>query len=296
MVWPNLGVTYKSLDKVSTDIAYFNRIGLNYIRANVVYAPVPWTQGAKAEWRNVAKQFHDAGFHVMWGHSSLGIGVTITSTNWPDYVASTIAEAEYCEANDVCDVFIIANELESFNDGTTITDAQMRSNLRTLATSVKAVFSRPVTYNVEYGSSASSFGTYRWILEGKGDIDLLGANLYGNYDVNTKIYFPRYAVGEGGIPPLNAAFGSEWYISEFNVDATASIFDAMPEDRKEEEMATYLKFIKDSNVLRAYVYQYRAFDDIDAGDSFFLMYSDDTVKRAWLPLVNDNGRKLYEAG
>lgn len=292
MVWSNLGVNYKSLDKVGQDIDYFNSIGLHYVRVHVPYAPVPWSSNALANWRAVAKQFHDAGFHVMWGFSSLG-PTTITSTNWTDYANSVMAEATYCQANNVCDLFIIGNELEQFNDNTTLTDSQLRSNIRALGTSVKSVFSGDIIYCSEYGSSASSFGTYRWIQEGKGDIDYLGANLYGNYDVNTQVYFPRYAVGQGGVPALNAAFGDEWMLSEFGVDGSDEVFDVMPDVRKDAEMRRYFKFIVENDVPRAYLYQYRAFDDIDEGDSFFFRQSDDDFRPGWNPLLTSNGRRYY---
>lgn len=293
MVWPNVGVNYKSLNKVAQDIGYFNSIGLHYIRIHVPYASVPWTQPALASWRNVAKQFHDAGFHVMWGFSSMG-ATTITSSNWNDYATSVIAEATYCQANNICDLFIIGNELEQFNDNTTLTDPQLRTNIRALATSVKAVFSGNVIYCSEYGSSASTFGTYRWVQEGKGDIDIFGANLYGNYDVGTQVYFPRYAVGQGGILALNAAFGNGWMLSEFGVEGTAAIYDAMPKYRRAAETARYLEFIKNNSVPRAYLYQYRAYNDIDAEDSFFVQFSNGDFREGWDSLVTNNGRRLYE--
>lgn len=294
-VWSGLGVNYKSLAKVDQDIAFFNSIGLHYIRMHVPYAPVPWQSASLASWRNTAKQFHDAGFHVMWGFSSLGIGVSHTSTNWPGYAASVVDEAEYCEANDVCDLFIIGNELESLNDNTTLTDAQVRSNLRTLDTEVKAVTSIPTIYCAEYGSVGAGFGTHAWTVDGKGTIDIFGANLYGTYTAATNNYFPRYSHGNGAIPLLNSTFGDEWLVSEFNVDGVSANFEAMPDNRQEQELATYLKYMKDQNVPTAYLYQYRAFTDIDGSDSFFLVRSDDTLKRGFLPLVNNNGRKLYEA-
>lgn len=290
MVWSGLGVNYKSLNKIDEDIRYFRGIGLRYIRIHVPYATIPWSPAPLAHWRNVAKRFHDAGFHVMWGFSSMG-QTTINSSNWNSYANSVIAEATYCQANDVCDLFIIGNEMEQFNDNTTLTDAQLRTNIRALGTSVKAVFSRPIVYCAEYGSSASTFGTYRWIQEGKANIDYLGANLYGNYDVSTHRYLPRYAIGQGGIPALNAAFGSNWILSEFGVDGTNTVFNAMSEDRKNAEMATYLEFIKNNNVGRAYLYQYRAFDDNDANDSFFLRYSNGRCRPAWYALATNNRRR-----
>lgn len=290
MVWPGLGVNYKSLNRVDEDIRYFRGIGLRYIRIHVPYATVPWDPAPLAHWRNTAKRFHDAGFHVMWGFSSMGPTI-ITASNWSSYANSVVAEAKYCQDNDICDLFIIGNEMEQFNDNTTLTDAQLRTNIRVLGASVKSVFTGDVIYCVEYGSAGSTFGTYRWIQEGKGSIDYLGANLYGNYNATNNTYFPRYAVGQGGIPALNAAFGSNWMLSEFGVDGTNTVFDTMPEDRKEKELATYLEFIKNNNVNRAYIYQYRAFDDIDANDSFFLRYSNGQSRPSWYTLATNNRRR-----
>ncbi len=289
--WSGLGVNYKSLGKIADDIIYFNSIGLHYIRMHVPYAPVPWQPNTLANWRGAARRFHNAGFHVMWGFSSLGVGTTITSSNWSDYANSVVNEARYCQKNDVCDLFIIGNELESYNDNTTLSDAQLRSNIRDLDVAVKAVSSIPTIYCSEYGSSASTFGTYQWIQEGKGTISCLGANLYGNYDAATNIYFPRYAVGQGGILPLNSKFGNEWMISEFNVDATASVFNVVPDDRREKELATYLEFMKAQNVPRAYLYQYRAFLDDDQNDSFYLRDSNGSFKKAWYALATNNKRR-----
>lgn len=62
--WSGLGVNYKSINpaKIAEDIAYFNSIGLRYIRPHITSHDDPT---GITTWKTVAKIFHDAGFYVQ---------------------------------------------------------------------------------------------------------------------------------------------------------------------------------------------------------------------------------------
>lgn len=363
-VWPCVGVNYKSrnVSNIAADISYFKSIGLDNIRAHLPSVNAFWDAGSPVwtptvhgnnNWRTLAKQFHDEGFYTVWGLTANNGHVM--SNSWENYRNCILAEAAYCEANDVVNEFQIGNELEhtglrlatlirsgstvtattvvphgftnsqslyvknciptAYNGTYTITvtgtytftyeiettpgavtslgivtdlsTVELNSLCMELATDVKSVFSGIVSYTF------ACFGSYpgNWINSGKGNLDLLGANVYGNYGISSGSYNPsNYRTN---IPLLQDAFGDEWYISEFNVEATTANFNAMPEARKEEELEAMHRFIRESGVSKAFLYQYRAFQDGDSNDSFFLRYNNGRFRRAWNAIATNNGRRIY---
>lgn len=275
-VWPGFGVNYKSRNPavIAQDITYFKSIGLKNIRIHVPgLANGVWSPTSYATWRNVSKIFHDEGFDVLsgvsWGN--------VNPTEWPRFREHCILEAEYAASINAYDEFNMGNEMELHL--TNMTAAELRSNLRDLSTDVHAVFNggdRKIMYTFAcFGSEVDA-----WITEGKGDMDVLTGNVYGNFGLTSGAYNARnYLLN---IPKMKAAFGNNFWISEFNADAEIAKFKRMDElGRLDDALAAMYDYIKSQEVERAYLYQYRSYDDKDATDTFFLRRNDGTFNTAW---------------
>lgn len=274
--WNGLGLNYKSINPVliAQDIAYFKSIGLGYIRPHI-----PSISNGDTEislWRDIAKTFHDEGFYVQWGITSSDL----TSSNWTTYANEVKAQAALCQSGSMCDEFGIGNELELHHDES-ITDSQIRSNLRTLATEVQSIFTRgPVSYQVCQDTNLND-----WISDDDlGGLDLIAVNTYGIY-LDGK-FSPTYKTN---IVNLLSAFGNQGYISEFNLDAYDPRFQSIPEDLAIRETAVMMDYIKNSGVLRASFFQWRGFKDGD--NAFSVRMNTEEFKTMWQPLANNNGRR-----
>ncbi|MGW6120444.1 hypothetical protein ACWFRF_15485 [Nocardia sp. NPDC055165] len=285
-VWPGLGLNYKSRDTdvIAEDIRYFRKIGLRYIRVHIpaFKSGQTWNSTSYALWRVIARRFTEAGFTVLFGIS----WVNPNDAEWQNWADHVVAEAKYCADNGICAEFNIGNELELHL--VDITEADFVTRTKQLATAVKAA-----APGIKIVYSFGAFGNHGnfWISAGKGDIDYLAGNVYGNY-FPARGYYNRLNY-RTVIPQMQAAFGSGWYISEFNVEAVSATFNGMPEDLREDELTEMHRFISKSGVSRAYLYQYRAYDGIDGNDSFYMRYNDGTFRRAWNAIESNNGRRVY---
>lgn len=214
------------------------------------------------------------GADIIWGVTSGG--VTLTASNWSTYVAATLAAAQWAEDNGVFE-FQIGNEEEAKNDDTTLTDAQLRTNLKALATEAKGVFTNG---DVSYSFSGSSTNVDAWISVGKGDIDILGANIYmggeGYYDETWK----------KSITNLVNAFGSDGiYLTEF-APSWSELDDYSTDEAVQAAAVTeMIDYIKASGMTRALFYCY-----INAAwlPGFGARKDDGTYRLLWNSLLNSN--------
>jgi hypothetical protein len=110
------------------------------------------------------------GAEVVWGYCA-GPN-TLTSTNWLDYRQGILDAAQWSQDNGVYE-FRLGNEDLAHNDDTTLTDAQLIINFKSVATEVQAIFTNG---NVSYACRSDFIDD--WITAGKGDIDILASNVY----------------------------------------------------------------------------------------------------------------------
>lgn len=202
----------------------------------------------------------------------------ITAANWNDYRLAVLDAAAWAQANGVFE-FQIGNEEEMHNDDTTLTDAQLLINLKSLATEVQAIFTRG---NVSYSVGASTTFINNWIVAGRGDLDLIELNIY-----------------RGGSAPFNNdwkthisnmvdAFGADHTsITEFSLSYTS--LDSYSTD--EEEQATALlemiNYIKGLKIKKASFFNYGPLD------TFGARKADGTYRKIWelLKIQNDWKRR-----
>lgn len=135
--------------------------------------------------------------YIVFGATRGGL----SSTNQDAYTAAVIAEAQWAHENNM-DEFQISNETEN-NKHSSLTDAQVRAYIRSLATQVKQVFTRPISYAVAQGREDG------WIAEGKGDLNRIAFNIYGhNGTFSSFVNIAR---------KVHDAFGDDCYVSEWNL-------------------------------------------------------------------------------
>ena len=293
-MWSGLGVNYKAKqENWAADAAYFKSIGLTCIRPNLSSVPATWVIGSEASggyafWRNCAKYFADRSFWVTWGVSGLsGADTGMTATQWGQYHDSVVAEAEYCQSIGLSlGCFEIGNEIEGKIDGTTLTNAQLVTNLKQLATDVKAVYSlSPIGYSC-YDRGDTFYDQF--ITQGLGDIDFIGLHPYGN------IANGGQAIKNGGYNALQkmvTAFGSKCIVTEFNIDSTDSNILKVTEDEKVASMRRLYGMIRSAGVKKAMVYSWVGWLNVD--NQFAMKNTDGSFNNYWDVLLTDNGRRTF---
>lgn len=142
MVYPGFGVNYKSAQaNWAADMAFFNSIGLNDIRPNLIPFTIPWqigdpsVPGSFAYWRLCAQTFANAGFYVSWGPASLPGSVVLTSSSWVTYHDAFISEVTFLQSQGIALGQIeLGNELEPKTQ-TSVTSLMQSSGLAQATTS-----------------------------------------------------------------------------------------------------------------------------------------------------------------
>ena len=210
------------------------------------------------------------GFDVLWGVGSSN--TTQTSSNWDDYVTTLEAAAAWAQANEIYE-FLIGNEEERHNNDTTLTDAQLRTNLRALATSVQTIFTNG---DVGYGNSCEFLSD--WITEGRGDIDQLSWMVYMD-EANWKT----------NIDSIVAAFGADHaYISEFNVDSGGYVYYSENEAVQAAGVTEMLEYFKASGITRAFFFCYTIPPWYEE-DTFEVLKEDGTYRLLWSQSLLNSG-------
>lgn len=188
--------------------------------------------------------------YVIFGTTCSPGATKISASNWDAYASQVVEDAEYAEANGLCDEFVIGNEMENdYNNDGTLSAQEIRDNMKLLATAVSAVYSGVVSYNVAQGQEDG------WVTDGKGTLDKLGFNIYGTN--GTFGTFKDYVV------EIHDAFGDDCYISEWSgshptwsstslngITETSIGFD----DAYAVENKNRLDFIRATGLLSAYFF------------------------------------------
>jgi hypothetical protein len=199
------------------------------------------------------------GLKFIWGVSSNP--TIITATNWPTFRLAILDAAKWAEDNGVYE-FQLGNEEENHVDGTTMTVAQIITNLKSVATDVQAIFT-----NGKISYTCSSDYISDWINSGKGDIDILASNVYmggdGVYNDNWKTKIDNLVNG----------FGVDGtYITEF-APSYSSLRDYSTDEAVQAAAVTeMIEYIKASGMERALFYSWIDYP----GDLFGVVKDDGT--------------------
>lgn len=162
-----------------------------------------------------------------------------------------------------------------------LTDAEIRSNVKTQATLVQAIFSGIVTYSIDGRFYAD------WITDGVlGDLDTLSINLYGQND---------YATYSSSIDALITEFGaSAITLSEFGIHGSwtltnirgQGITSVLFDEIHGAECKKYLDKARDSGISEAYFFIFQT-----VGDTFSARLENGSYRDCFQALLG--GRKFY---
>jgi hypothetical protein len=184
------------------------------------------------------------GAQVIWGVQSGG--VTLTSSNWDDYADAVLDAAQWAEDNGVYE-FQLGNEEESHIDDTTMTETQIRTNLKSLATDVQEIFTNG---KISYSCAQNSVNS--WIAIGKGDIDILAANIYrggnGYYGDEWKTAITNLINAFGNNGTYLTEFGPSWSsLDDYSTDEAVQV----------TALTEMIEYIKASGITRALFFCYK---------------------------------------
>jgi hypothetical protein len=254
--------------------------GFTELRIDIpTYTDTTWLTGSKAAVISAIGK----GANVIWGVSSNG--TTITSTNWPNFRQAILDAAAWAQANGVFE-FQLGNEELFHNDDTTMTDAQLIVNLKSVATDVQAIFTNG---NVSYTCAQQDVIRNAWIAAGRGDIDILACNIYkgGSDDDYDLSYQDR-------IDSMITAFGTDHtYLTEFGPSYTSLEHYSVDEAVQAAAVTEMIDYIKASGMTRALYYCWKDdgaahFGVVKAGGTYRLLWNQallnsESVKFATVP-------------
>lgn len=264
MLWSGIGVNYghqATYDPVQTeaDYAYLQSIGITRLR--IAMPTYTWAQGI-ANCQDMVVRALAHGFYVIWG---VEIPLTETASDWASfksYVTGTLAP--WAQSVGLSELQL-SNEVELHVDGTTLTAATVRADIRTMASTVKA---NGYTGKVSYSTAILTPYRTPWISEGIGVLDYIGWNSYDNLS-----YFATR------VQAVQAAFGDATYISEFG-----SMGGGYPDFNDEglfyTDTTSRIGIMRDAGIQTGYFFTYR-----DGGfgmplDTFALVLSTGQVREA----------------
>src|SRR5665648_688472 len=206
----------------------------------------------------------DKGIKVIWGVCSGG--TTITASNLSDFEAAILAAAQWAQDNGVYE-FQIGNEEEYHNDDDTMTDAQLITNLKAVATDVQEIFTNG---NVSYSCGNSNIGD--WVTAGKGDLDIMASNVYMTWGAGHPEDW------EDMIDDFVGAFGTDGtYLTEFSLNTDSLDSYSTDEAVQAAAVTEMIEYIKASGMERALFYSWHDY----SGGLFGVLKDDGTYRLLW---------------
>ena len=260
--WSGLGMNMFPTEDSYIDTVLAN--GFTEVRHLILYNDAGEIANSKAKIINwIAK-----GAKVIWGVSA---PTPITADNYEAFRTAIKDAAQWAQANGVFE-FQIGNEEELRVDGTTLTIAQIQANLKSIATEVQSIFTNGnVIYTCAYMHIPD------WITAGKGDIDILAANIYrgggGSYNDDWKTQ----------ITNLVNAFGVDGtYLTEFNLSGSALEDYSEDEEVQAAAVTEMIEYIKASGMTRAFYFAWK-------DDDFGVVKNDGTYRLLWNQALLNTG-------
>ena len=273
-------------------------------------------EAAYSQFNNLCDEFGIGNEHELHNHWRLSNGsgssggatavrasnvVTVTTNTAHSYQTGDLITVIDSTGNNVTDVSITVTGTTTFTYSHTGSDqtfpdgrisnykwTTLRNDLRTVATNCQSLFTGPISYQTEPGTVGSGHGSKMWESEGKGNIDWISINTYGIWTNNRYINRNNY---QTYLPSFISTFGSSAYISEFNLDANNTNFQAVPAEVGRVEMLTMQAYIQSLGYTRAQLYQYRGYRGSDS--DFNIRYSNGDFRDMWNPLFSNGKRSFY---
>lgn len=236
----SLGINYGHVSaaysdaQINADLNLLKSKGITKIR--VAFPPYS-TNGTYAIQKNIISLALAKGFYVIWGVCCLS---DFTDVQWAAFKTEVQVVAAYAQSlNNANFELSIGNEEELKNNGASAPDdATVRSDLKTLATAVQAIYT---VGSVSYQTSQSHIAAWNTI--GRGNIDILGFNCYdslANFSTNVALVF--------------ADFGANGCITEWNCNNGYT--GAGSEQVLETETRNRLAILAASGISSAYFFTF----------------------------------------
>jgi hypothetical protein len=266
--WSGLGMVLYSSQASYVDTLLAN--GFTELRIDIPdYQNTSWLAYSKATLPGIIAK----GAKVIWGVSSNAYNntdYTITAENWPTFRQAILDNAQWAQDNGVYE-FQLGNEEEFHVDGDTMTEAQIITNLKSVATDVKKIFT-----NGKISYSCGNDYISNWVSVGKGDIDILAANVYMGGTTFDDTWKTK-------IDNLVNAFGADSaYITEFNLSYRGLDYYSTDETVQAAAILEMINYIKVSGMTRAFYFCYQS-------DNFGVLKDDGTYRLLWNQALLNTG-------
>jgi hypothetical protein len=166
---------------------------------------------------------------------------------------------------------------------------QLNTNLRQLATDVKAVFNLGQVSYACFNSKVNGVFAYNdWIANGLGGLDTISIHPYGNIDTSSQ------TINDGGfvnVAEMIAAFGNKCYVSEFNLDATSANLDGFNTGASVASMQHFysdyiLKYLQPINS-KALIYMWSGY--LNQDNEFAMQLTTGSLIQPWGVFLNQGG-------
>lgn len=158
-----------------------------------------------------------------------------------------------------------------------LTGPEIVAFVKSVATDAQAIFTRGnISYSCSYNHIAD------WITAGRGDLDLLGMNVYRAWGTGNNLND-----WEGKIDDFTAAFGNAGYITEFSLNTQGLQYYSADEEVQAAAVTEMIDYFEASGIKRAIFFKYESAD-------FGAWNWNDTYKELWYSLLD--GQELFLEG
>lgn len=269
-------VSFYDTTQIENDLTYLQRIGITRLR--IVFPEFDSSSTTISHCQDMVTRALTHGFYVVWGVTAGFGSSTLTATRWASaktYITNTLAP--WAQSNGLSEL-CLTNESELAVDGTTLTAATVRSDIRSLASTVKT---NGYTGKASYSTSISSTYLNPWISEGIGSLDFIAWNSYDTFsNFNNRN------------STIVSAFGNQTYISEFG-SITHGQSDYASEQAYYNDVLNRVSSMRNANVPSAYFFCFRDGSFGVPTNSFGLVQTTNTANWAHYALRAVSGTKLY---
>ena len=257
-IWSGIGMNYGhqftdvnySTTQVESDFTALRVQGVNKIR--IIFPGYQNSTGITNAQDMITRALAH-GFYVIWGVDP-GVGSGgLTSTIWSSfktYVTGTLAT--WAQSNALSEL-AVGNECDARVDGSTLTAATVRSDVLSMATTIRT---GGYTGKISYDTAAGSSEITGWASSGVASLDYIGWN---SYDTLTNF--------QSNMPTFVSDFGAKAYISEFG-----GIDNGYPDFNNEilfhHDTIDRLVAMQKNNIPSGYFFTYRDGSDNIAPNTF----------------------------
>ena len=275
----NFTVATYDTSLVESDLTFLKSQGITKIR---IYGPTFGGGGNTTNCQDMVQRALAHGFYVIWGVATGKSHGQLDATTWGNfktYVSGTIAP--WAQANGLTEL-MVGNECDYEADGTTLTAATVRSDVRALASTVK---SGGYTGIVSYDTAADNATIIpAWFSEGLGSLDLIGWN---NYNGSLTSF-------TNATNSIATKFGSKGYMSEFGSNG-GGYPDFNDENLFASDCLSRISAMQSAGTPVGYFFCYRDGANGVGANTFALVQTNGVARCARGAILNTPGQTIFSS-